>query len=94
MWTARTWDGGGEVAIRESGMTPFTGPDFNEGLTKFMPAEKHSSGSFSGVVGGAGRPPTAVGVTFSDPLHAACSVSATLTSEGPGTAGPIARALA
>jgi hypothetical protein len=106
LWTSRDWDGGSEVALREAQMTPFTGPDFNEGLNKFTPAETHSHGTFEGVVGdglpaagtfGAGRSPTEVRLSwswdFSDPATASCTVSATFTSAGPGTAGAVARGL-
>jgi hypothetical protein len=106
LWTFRDWEGASELAIREPQMTRFTGPDFNEGLNKFSPSEKRSHGSFVGVVGdglpapgtfGAGRSPTEVRLTwswdFSDPATARCSVAATLTSQGPGTAGAVARGL-
>lgn len=106
LWTLRDWDGGSELAIREPQMTRFTGPDFNEGLNKFTPSEKRSRGSFVGVVGdglpaagtfGEGRSPTEVRLTwswdFSDPATARCSVAATLTTQGPGTTGTVARGL-
>lgn len=106
LWTFRDWEGGSEVAIREPEMTQFTGPDFNEGLNKFTPSEKRSHGSFVGIVGdglppagafGSGRSPTEIRLTwswdFTDPADARCAVVATLTSQGPGTAGAVARGL-
>ncbi|MDP2709744.1 MAG: hypothetical protein Q8O56_00875 [Solirubrobacteraceae bacterium] len=106
LWTLRDWEGGSELAIREPEMTRFTGPDFNEGFNKFHPAEKRSRGSFVGVVGdglpatgsfGGGRSPTEIRVAwswdFTDPSNARCSVTATLTSQGAGTSGAIARGL-
>jgi hypothetical protein len=106
LWTFRDWEGGSEVAIREPEMTQFTGPDFNEGLNKFTPSEKRSHGSFVGIVGdglplagtfGSWRPPTEIRLSwswdFSDPAAARCSVTATLTSQGPGSAGAVARGL-
>jgi hypothetical protein len=106
LWTFRDWEGGSELAIREPEMTQFTGPDFNEGLNKFTPSEKRSHGSFVGIVGdglapaqtfGSGRAPTEIRLAwswdFSDPADARCDVTATLTSQGPGTAGAVARGL-
>jgi hypothetical protein len=106
LWTFRDWEGAAEFAIREPQMTRFTGPDFNEGLNKFAPTEKRSHGSFVGVVGdglppaatfGRGRSPTEIRLTWSwdlsDPATARCSVAATLTSEGPGSAGSVVRGL-
>jgi hypothetical protein len=88
-------------------MTQLTGPDFNEGMNKFTPSEKRSRGSFVGIVGdglpsagvfGSGRSPTEIRLTwswdFTDPADARCDVAATLTSQGPGTAGAVARGLA
>ncbi len=106
LWTFRDWEGGSEGALREAQMTPFTGADFNEGMNKFTPPEKRSHGSFTGLVGdglprpgtfGAGRPPTEVRLSwswdFADPAGARCAIAATFTSQGPGTAGAVARGL-
>jgi hypothetical protein len=106
LWTFRDWEEAGEYAIREAELTRYTGPDFNEGLNKFQPAEKRSRGSFVGVVGdglpapgafGSGRSPTEVRLTwswdFSDPANASCNVDATFTSQGPGTVGSLATGL-
>ena len=106
LWTVRDWEGGSEGALREAQMTPFTGPDFNEGMNKFTPTEKRSHGTFAGVVGdgmpaagtfGAGRRPTEIRLSwswdFADPAAARCSATATVTSEGAGEAGEIARGL-
>ena len=74
LWTFRDWQGGSESALREAQMTPFTGPDFNEGLDKFTPPEKRSHGTFAGVVGdglppagtaGVGRSPVEVRLSWS-----------------------------
>jgi hypothetical protein len=106
LWTDRDWEGGSEVAIREAGVTPFTGGEFNEGMNKFAPPEKRSHGTFTGVVGdglpvagtfGGGRAPTEVRVTwswdFTDPATASCNVVATFTSQGAGSTGAVARGL-
>jgi hypothetical protein len=106
LWTFRDWEGGSEGALREAQMTPFTGPDFNEGMNKFTPSEKRSNGTFTGVVGdglptagtfGVGRAPTEVRLSwswdFEDPAGARCAIAATFVSEGAGSEGPVARGL-
>lgn len=107
LWTVRDWEAGGESTVRESHMTAFTAPEFNEGLNKFDPPEKRAHGTFVGLVGdglpvagafGAGRSPTEVRLSYSwdftDPASASCSVSATFVSAGPGLLGSVARGLA
>ena len=106
LWTFRNWEESSEYALRESELTQYTGPDFNEGFNKFHPAEKRSRGSFVGIIGdglpaagmfGSGRSPTEVRLTwswdFSDPASANCSVDATFTSQGAGTSGALATGL-
>ncbi len=106
LWTFRDWEHSSEYAIRESELTQYTGPDFNEGFNKFHPAEKRSGGSFVGVIGdglpaagvfGSGRSPTEVRLSwswdFTDPASASCSVAATFTSQGAGTIGALATGL-
>ena len=106
LWTFRDWQERSEYAIRESEMTRFTGPDFNEGFNKFQPAEKRASGTFYGVIGdglpaaggfGSGRSPTEVRLSwrwdFTDEAGASCDVDATFTSQGTGTTGPLATGL-
>lgn len=106
LWTLHDWEENREYALRESEMTRYTGPDFNEGFNKFSPAEKRAKGTFYGVVGdglpaagafGSGRSPTEVRVSwswdFTDEANASCSVEATFTSQGAGTIGPLATGL-
>jgi len=49
-WTYRDWGKGNESAIREDLKTKFTGRSFAEGLNKFGPLEKTSTGQFDGIV--------------------------------------------
>jgi hypothetical protein len=49
-WTYKDWTQNTEKAIREADHTVFTGKDFREGLNKFGPAEKLSTGQFDGLI--------------------------------------------
>lgn len=49
-WTYKDWGGFQEKSLREAVYTTGTGFDFNEGLNKFSPAEKTSTGEFEGVI--------------------------------------------
>ncbi len=49
-WTYKDWSQNTEKAIREAQHTQYTGKDFREGLNKFGPAEKRSTGEFDGLI--------------------------------------------
>jgi hypothetical protein len=49
-WTYKDWTQNTEKAIREALHTQYTGKDFREGLNKFGPAEKLSTGEFDGLI--------------------------------------------
>ena len=93
-WTFKDWGTFSENAVREADKTPFSGPDFSEGMNKFTPPEKTSQGYFVGLIsdrlgfndsGGAGNPPTSLELhwdwDFSDPSNARCFVTATIVSD-------------
>ena len=60
-WTYKNWGEHQEKSLQEAVYTTGTGFDFNEGLNKFSPPEKTSTGTFDGVIsdrgpiGNAGR---------------------------------------
>jgi hypothetical protein len=70
-WTYRDWGSYREKSLREAVYTSGTGFDFFEGLNKFSPAEKTSTGIFDGVIsdrgpiGGPGGVPLAPVTTVS-----------------------------
>jgi methionine-rich copper-binding protein CopC len=105
-WTYKDWDTFQEFALREAVHNENTGPDFREGINKFGPAEKHSTGFFDGiitdrgVIGAAGGTTTLATPTtlhmewkwdFSSEGHESCHVAATFTSETTSTERPLAR---
>jgi hypothetical protein len=105
-WTYKDWAENQEKAVREAQYGPFTGPDFREGLNKFGPPEKRSTGEFSGIVsdrgpfgslGGASlAAPTTFRLTWewdlTDSRTSRCHVEATfLTENAAGTQAPLAR---
>lgn len=49
-WTYKNWGSWSEKSLREAKYAENTGPDFREGLNKFGPAEKWSTGSFQGII--------------------------------------------
>lgn len=71
-WTYKNWDHGkgSEKAVREAKYTNGTGPDFREGMNKFGPTEKYSTGTFQGIISdrgpidGPGGSPLAPPTTF------------------------------
>ena len=109
LWTYKDWGGGNEKAIRESIHTQFTGPSFQEGLNKFSPPEKRSTGRYVGLITDRGpleapfgdglAPATSIDLRwewdFSDPDRARCHIEAVLRTENgdPGEARPLARTL-
>jgi hypothetical protein len=109
LWTYKDWGGGNEKAIRESVHTQFTGPSFQEGLNKFSPPEKRSTGRYVGLISDRGAldapfasglaPATSIDLRwewdFTDPDRARCHIEAVLRTENgdPGDARPLARTL-
>lgn len=49
-WSYKNWGSWSEKSLREANYTAGTGPDFREGLNKFGPSEKWSTGSFQGII--------------------------------------------
>ena len=104
-WTYKDWGGYREKALREALYTTGTGEAFNEGLNKFGPPEKTSTGSFEGLIsdrgpiGGPGGAPLAAPMTislswqwdFSDPASSRCHVEAVFRTEAAATSPPLAR---
>jgi methionine-rich copper-binding protein CopC len=72
-WTYRDWGENQEKAIREALHTAFTGNDFREGLNKFSPAEKTSTGEFDGIISDRG------GLTVAAPTDLAAPTTLKLT---------------
>jgi hypothetical protein len=107
LWTYKDWRENNEKSIRESIHTQFGGPDFQEGLNKFSPPEKHMTGEYEGLLTDRGvqetpfadglAPPTSIKLTwswdFSDPRKARCHVEAVLRTEN-GNLGAAAKPLA
>lgn len=104
-WTYKDWGMYREKALREALDTTGTGLDFNEGMNKFSPPEKTSTGEFQGLIsdrgpiGGPGgaalAPPTSVEVTwqwdFTDPKASRCRVEAAFRTETALETFPMAR---
>lgn len=104
-WTYKDWTQNQEKAIREALHDRYTGPDFREGLNKFSPTEKLSTGEFEGLisdrgpfgnVGGASlAAPTTLRLTwqwdFSQAGSERCHVEATFTSQTASAVPPVAR---
>jgi hypothetical protein len=109
LWTYKDWVQDHEKSIRESIHNEFSGPDFQEGLNKFSPPEKHMTGEYEGLIADRGvldapfgselAPPTYIDLTwdwdFSNPRHSRCHVDATLRTENgsPTETRPLARSL-
>lgn len=106
-WTYKNWGTFQEKALREAVYTSGTGFDFNEGLNKFSPAEKTSTGTFDGVISDRGpfgngggvslAPVTTLSVDwewdFTTPSRARCHVEAVFRTETEATTFPLARSL-
>jgi hypothetical protein len=106
-WTYKDWGTYREKSLREALYTTGTGPEFNEGLNKFGPAEKTSTGSFEGVIsdrgpiggpgGGWPAPPTTFSLSwqwdFTDPAAARCHVEAVFRTETAAAVPPLARSV-
>lgn len=106
-WTYKNWGTYSEKALREAKYARGTGPDFREGLNKFGPPEKFSTGSFQGIISDRGpiegpggtslAPPTTLDMDwewdFSQPKRARCHVSATFRTETDLKIKPVARSV-
>ncbi|MBN9621852.1 MAG: hypothetical protein J0H06_02695, partial [Actinobacteria bacterium] len=94
-WTYKNWGTWQEKSLQEAVYTTGTGFDFNQGLNKFSPAEKTSTGTFEGVVsdrgpignpGGAALAPVTTLILnwewdFTKPSESRCHVEATFRTE-------------
>jgi hypothetical protein len=106
-WTYKNWGTYSEKSLREAKYSTGTGPDFREGLNKFGPPEKYSTGSFQGIISDRGpiegpggtslAPPTTLDMDwewdFSSPKSARCHVNATFRTETASTERPLARSV-
>gem|GEM_PF-1013850 len=68
-WTYKDWGSTPEKALREALQADGTGPDFNEGLNKFTPAEKRATGEFVGLISDRGVVTTAEAEALADPVR-------------------------
>lgn len=106
-WTYKDWGNWSEKAVREAKFTTGTGPDFREGMNKFGPTEKHSTGSFQGIISDRGpiegpggarlAAPTTFDLNwvwdFSNPKRARCHVRATFRTQTDQLTDPLARSV-
>jgi hypothetical protein len=107
-WTYKNWGSWSEKAVREAKYAAGTGPDFREGLNKFSPAEKNSTGTFQGLIsdrgpingpgGSAGlAPPTTFDLSwvwdFNNPKNSKCHVQATFRTQTDQLTQPLARSV-
>ncbi len=106
-WTYKNWGTYQEKSLQEAVYTSGTGFDFNEGLNKFSPPEKTSTGSFDGVISDRGPIGSAGGATlapvtslsldwewdFTNPSEARCHVEAVFATETNLQTSPLARSL-
>jgi hypothetical protein len=106
-WTYKNWGTWQEKSLQEAVYTTGTGFDFNEGLNKFSPAEKTSTGTFEGVISDRGPVGSPGGVAlapvttlsldwewdFTKPSESRCHVEAVFRTETPLATFPLARSL-
>lgn len=104
-WTYKNWGSWSEKAVREAKYAAGTGPDFREGMNKFGPAEKNSTGTFQGIISDRGpiegpggvalAPPTTYDLNwvwdFNNPKKAKCHVEATFRTQTEDVTKPLAR---
>ncbi|WP_259316033.1 hypothetical protein [Capillimicrobium parvum] len=104
-WTYKDWSENQEKAIREALHDRYTGPDFREGLNKFGPAEKLSTGEYEGIISDRGpfdnigaaslAAPTTLKLTWQWDLGQSggerCHVEGTFTSQTASSTPPVAR---
>jgi hypothetical protein len=106
-WTYKNWGTYQEKSLQEAVYTTGTGFDFNQGLNKFSPPEKTSTGTFDGVISDRGpignpggvplSPVTTLSLDwewdFTKPSEARCHVEAVFRTETAATTFPLARSL-
>ncbi len=108
-WTYKNWDFGKgyEKAVREAKYTEGTGPDFREGMNKFGPTEKHSTGTFQGIISDRGPIDGPGGVALASPTtfdldwvwdfnkegSSYCHVKATFRTQTDQITDPMARSV-
>lgn len=106
-WTYKNWGSWSEKGVREAKYSAGTGPDFREGMNKFGPTEKNSTGTFQGVIsdrgpiggpgGGTLAPPTTFDLSwvwdFNNPKTSRCHVEATFRTQTEQITEPIARSV-
>jgi hypothetical protein len=106
-WTYKNWGENQEKSLQEAVYTSGTGFDFNQGLNKFSPPEKTSTGAFDGVISDRGpignpggmplSPVTTLSLDwewdFTKPSEARCHVEAVFRTETAATTFPLARSL-
>lgn len=106
-WTYKNWGTWSEKAVREAKYAAGTGPDFREGMNKFGPAEKNSTGSFQGIISDRGpidgpggvalAPPTTFDLNwqwdFNNPKSSKCNVEAVFRTQTEEITEPLARSI-
>jgi hypothetical protein len=108
-WTYKNWDfnKGWEKSVREAKYSEGTGPDFREGMNKFGPTEKHSTGTFQGIISDRGpidgpggvalAPPTTFDLDwvwdFNREGSSYCHVKATFRTQTDQLTDPLARSV-
>jgi hypothetical protein len=106
-WTYKNWGSWSEKALREAKYSSGTGPDFREGMNKFSPAEKNSTGTFQGIISDRGpidgpggtslAPPTTFDLNwvwdFNNPNNSKCHVQATFRTQTDQITDPLARSV-
>jgi len=104
-WTFKNWGTFSEKSLREAKYANGTGPDFREGLNKFGPPEKYSTGEFQGIISDRGpiegpggvslAPPTTLNMAwewdFNSSKGSRCHVEATFRTETELEDKPLAR---
>lgn len=106
-WTYKNWGTWSEKAVREAKYSEGTGPDFREGMNKWGPSEKNSTGTFQGIIsdrgpingpGGTGlAPPTTFDLNwkwnFNDAKTSTCHVQAIFRTQTSQQTDPMARSV-
>lgn len=106
-WTYKNWGTWSEKAVREAKYSAGTGPDFREGMNKFSPAEKNSTGTFQGIISDRGpidgpggvalAPPTTFDLNwvwdFTNPKNSKCHVEAIFRTQTDQITDPLARSV-
>lgn len=106
-WTYKNWGTWSEKSVREAKYSAGTGPDFREGMNKFGPTEKNSTGTFQGIISDRGpidgpdgvalAPPTTFDLNwvwdFNNPKKSKCHVQATFRTQTDQLTRPMARSV-